>query len=148
MAFSFNNGGKIALAYDVRIWFRNLEDPAVFMAVHLSGKVKEVDVRINIGGIGEGRLTKWATEMNTTSGMVCRHDLLDFQNFGFALGFAEVKFGDVRRLAAMVHVCEASEGKLRSQTQRFTFVPADEIKRAVPYFVGADGLIVTYVCPV
>ena len=56
MSFSFNKVGKTALAYDIRKWFRQLEDPHIFMAEHLSGKIKNVDVRITIGGLGEGLL--------------------------------------------------------------------------------------------
>ena len=147
MSFSFNKVGKTALAYDIRKWFRQLEDPHIFMAEHLSGKIQDVDVRIKIGDLGEGRITKWASEMNTNFGSVHKHDLLDFGVFGFAYGFAEVNFEGSTHLAALVYVCVASGGKLKSQKVHCSTIRACSIRRPVPYFVEADGHIVTYLCP-
>ena len=77
MAFSYKKAADTALAYDVRIWLNNLENPALYEPVHLAGTVHTAATHVEWPGLPAGMtITAWAVSLKCEQGTFHKSDLL------------------------------------------------------------------------
>ena len=95
MSFSYNNPGKIALAYDVKTWIDNLKRECTFLPTHLAGTIRSVQQSLIWPGLGNILVVQWAVSCNTEcgQGLFSKGDLLQWEeeqvvHIGFCIGFA------------------------------------------------------------
>ena len=86
MGFSFNKPTRTVMAYDLRIWLKNIQLGVTFEDYHLSSNINSINVQVdNIS------FSSWSLWVQTPIGMFGRGDLLQWSadvNLGFAIGFA------------------------------------------------------------
>ena len=121
---------------------RNLALPELYQAVHLSGKVRNVAVHVQIPGLGVVSFDAWAANMNTTVGMLAKNDLLQIQtdsgmHLAFSLGFGRISH--TYEHVAFVTPTEFQDGRWRKSSGSIAIVPAQAIFGAVPYFADEGG---------
>ena len=142
MSFTYKHGPWTTLAYDIRTWMRNLGLPELYQAVHLSGKVRNVLVQVQVPGLGLLSFDAWAATMTTTVGTLAKNDLLQIQMdsgmvLAFSLGFGRV-LGTSEHVA-FVTPTMAQNGRWFKVSGSIAIVPARAILGAVPYFADEGG---------
>ena len=94
MGFSYKTSPKTTLAYDIRVWIRNLQLPELFQPMHLNGRIKPCAFDMPWPGHPHPiTITAFAPSMTTDRGQLTKRDLLQYANddgsvgVGFALAF-------------------------------------------------------------
>ena len=141
MGFAYHKCCETALAYDVRVWMKNLELPYLFMSTHLAGKV--ITETWIIHGI-PWSVTAWSGSLQTEKGMLHKGDIVQWDDrgdrlIGFAIGFAMTSHADTP-FAAVVHACDRTPAGWIAQTLRVHVIDAVAIVGSVPY-IKRDGYI-------
>jgi len=149
MSFSYNKACRTALAYDVRIWIKNLQLPNLYEPAHLAGNIRTSSCDVAWPGVDTiVTISAWAGSLQTEYGMLCKGDLLqytdaDHQMLGSAIGFAKTNVADPRYVVFM-HTCirdPARAGAWRTQSHSISLVRALDIVGAVPYIKHDDYVV-------
>jgi hypothetical protein len=146
MSFSYNRSQMTTLAYDVRSWFKSLDNDAIFQPTHLVGP-RECDREVYIGG-RVVLIQAWSLSLNTEKGHLYKGDALQWfhgtTQVGFAIGFVKAHVDNEDRYFAFVRGCTKSSevAWVRTNEQASPLVVhASVIVGSVPY-VEIDGNIV------
>jgi hypothetical protein len=145
MGFSYRGAHKTALAYDVRIWIKNLGRGDLFMPMHLAGTIRAWDYGVFWQGCGQVTFSKRAASLNCEFGMLSKNDLVQYREHGvvrvaFVAGFAATIAPHVWYVA-VVWPCEALSPTIwRRQCTSLSIVRASAIVGSVPY-IENDGLV-------
>ena len=129
------------LAYDIKTWMQNLDRPDLYLAVHLSGKVRAVAAQVLLPHRAI-TFEAWPAHLNTPMGLLATGDMLQFttdsgEYLGLALGFGRVA-------ATLEHVSFVTpmafqDAIWRKMLGTISLVPSHAIVGAVPYFEHGDG---------
>ena len=135
MGYSFNKPTQTVMAYDVRLWLKNIQLGVTFQDYHLSGTINSIDVRVN-----DIYFSKWSLWVQTPIGMFGKGDLLQWAtsvNLGFAIGFA-IASGTC--VAMVTSLQKAAGSNWTKRHGAITVVRVADIIGAVPY-TAENGLV-------
>ena len=135
MGYSFNKPTQSVMAYDVRLWLKNIQLGVTFQDYHLSGTINSIDVRVN-----DIYFSKWSLWVQTPIGMFGKGDLLQWAtsvNLGFAIGFA-IASGTC--VAMVTSLQKAAGSNWTKRHGAITVVRVADIIGAVPY-TAENGLV-------
>ena len=142
MSFSFNKACETSLAYDLRIWFKALALPFLFMPKHLAGHIHTGQYDVHLPGLPALSVTAWAGSLQTEESMYSKRDVLQWTDdrgnraIGIAVGFVSTNLSDMP-FAAFVHAChpDAAHCMWLPQTNAVSVLNADCIVGSVPYLM-------------
>ena len=133
MKFSNKTGNRTALAYDVRLWVKNLCREAIFAPIHFVGKERPCVF---------GSVVAVAWGVRTEKGLLSKGDLLQYEHndqsyVGFALGFARTSS---QHYVAIIRPCTHVEESIwRRQHCGFCMPWLSDVAGSCPYLTLDNG---------
>ena len=146
MSFAYRRASRTALAYDVRNWLKYLDDPKLYMPIHLMGKSLAWNIQVAWPGLAHPVLcVARAATVQCEQGCLSKNDLVQYvhngtQCMGFALGFAQTDSELVGHVAILSPCYPVAAGRWRRLDGALSIVTVASVVGSCPYIMRGDDI--------